>query len=284
MVTQLNSFRGLVDDYDAFLIDAWGVLHDGVKPYAGAIDVLRELKHAEKTVVIISNAARRTEQVALEMQRLGLAPDLYAHLATSGEAAWQALSARADDQHRALGKRCYYLGPDRSRNLMVGLNLDEVEQIEDASFLLVTGVLDPAHDLESCRTVLDKALKHNLVLVSANSDRIAISGGKTYFCGGAVAGLYSSMGGSSLHYGKPYLPIYETCFAALPGVSKERILAVGDSFETDMPGAKAANLDALFIGGGIHRDVLKNNSSGGVQALCNKYGCTPKAVLDVLRW
>ncbi|PCI39301.1 MAG: TIGR01459 family HAD-type hydrolase [Rhodospirillaceae bacterium] len=189
MITQLNRFRDLVDHYDAFLIDAWGVLHDGVTPYGGAIEALRELKSAEKPVVIISNASRRSEQVAAEMQRLGLTPDLYAHLATSGEAAWQALKVRADDQHRDLGRRCYYLGPDRSRNLMDGLGLDEVSHIEDASFLLVTGVVDPIDELETYRVILDKALSPNLVLVSANSDRIAISGGKTYYCGGRWPGF-----------------------------------------------------------------------------------------------
>ncbi|PCI39302.1 MAG: hypothetical protein COB46_09230 [Rhodospirillaceae bacterium] len=101
---------------------------------------------------------------------------------------------------------------------------------------------------------------------------------------GAVAGLYSSLGGTSLHYGKPHLPLYQTCFTALAGISKDRILAVGDSFETDMPGAKDAGIDALFIQSGIHGDVLKNNLSGGLQALCAEHDCTPKAALDVFRW
>ena len=32
----------LADAYDGFIVDVWGVLHDGVTPYPGAIDALNQ--------------------------------------------------------------------------------------------------------------------------------------------------------------------------------------------------------------------------------------------------
>ncbi len=284
LIKWIDGLREIAGDYDAFLIDAWGVLHDGITPFDGAIDALTALRGEGKSVVIVSNASRRTSEVAREMADLGIGRDLYAHLVTSGEATWQALSTRPDDRHAGLGDRCFYLGPKRSQSLMNGLGLHEVEQIKEASFFLVAGVVEPDDTLEPYRTLLADAKALDLVLVAANSDRIAVSGGKPYFCGGALADIYTDMGGTCFHYGKPHPTIYETCFERVPGTPRNRILAIGDSFDTDMPGAHSAGIDALFISGGIHAEELADNSATQLDRLCDKAGCRPRSAMDLFRW
>ena len=54
-----KSIRGLSQiqsKYDAFFIDLWGVIHNGVQLYPGAINVLENLNKLNKRYVLISNA------------------------------------------------------------------------------------------------------------------------------------------------------------------------------------------------------------------------------------
>lgn len=284
MLDSITNLQDIASRYDAFLVDAWGVLHDGVTPYGGAITALSNLKAAGKSVAIISNASRRISVVSEEMKTLGITPDLYDHIATSGEEAWQALDQRADKTHASLGTRCFYIGPDRSRSLMHGLNLTDAEGPNDADFLLVAGGKDPSDTLEQYTPQLTAARERNLIMVCANSDRIAISGGNPYMCGGTLAAHYTDLGGTALHYGKPFSAIYKNCFAALPGIQPDRILAIGDSFETDIAGAKRAGIDSLFVMGGIHAADMAPDAHKSIEHLCIERGCRPKAAIDLLRW
>jgi len=131
---------------------------------------------------------------------------------------------------------------------------------------------------------LADARARNLVMVCANSDYIAISEGKGYYCGGALAKKYDQLGGTCFHYGKPHSSIYETCITTLPEIAPDRILAIGDSFETDMPGARDANIDSVFIAGGVHATELETSPSDGLRALCIDTNCQPRAAMKRLRW
>jgi HAD superfamily hydrolase (TIGR01459 family) len=109
--------------------------------------------------------------------------------------------------------------------------------------------------------MLERALARRLALVCANPDLVVEVGGKSYPCAGAIAALYETMGGPVVWAGKPRPMAYDAAFAAaerLAGrpVPRERVLAVGDALRTDLAGAAAAGVDALFIAGGIHREAV----------------------------
>src|SRR5271167_4452233 len=88
--------RELATDYDGFILDLWGVLHDGFTPFPGVLDCLERLIAADKRIVILSNAPRRAADVITRMTEIGIRPGLYHHVMSSGEEAWQHLSRRAD--------------------------------------------------------------------------------------------------------------------------------------------------------------------------------------------
>jgi ribonucleotide monophosphatase NagD (HAD superfamily) len=72
-------------------------------------------------------------------------------------------------------------------------------------------------------------------------------------CAGALADAYEALGGRTHWYGKPYPDIYDLALA-LGGIEdRAQVLAVGDGLQTDMAGAAANGIDALFVAGGIHR-------------------------------
>src|SRR5579872_3133206 len=79
----IAGLREIAFDYDGFVLDLWGVLHDGSTPYPGVLDALSRLKSAGKRIVILSNAPRRAALVAKRMSEIGIEPSLYHHVHSS---------------------------------------------------------------------------------------------------------------------------------------------------------------------------------------------------------
>jgi ribonucleotide monophosphatase NagD (HAD superfamily) len=55
----LTGFAPLAERYGGFILDLWGVIHDGLTPYPGAVEVLGRLREAGKPTVLLTNAPRR---------------------------------------------------------------------------------------------------------------------------------------------------------------------------------------------------------------------------------
>jgi HAD superfamily hydrolase (TIGR01459 family) len=252
----IGGVADIADRYDGYVIDLWGVMHDGISAYPGARDCLAALKARGKRIVILSNAPRRAAAVAVRNAELGIPAALYHGLVTSGEATWAALARRDEPRHRALGRRAFCIMPRRDRPLLDGLDLVEVPRPAAADFVLVTGVEDASEEVADFGTVLAEALAAARPMLCANPDLEVVRGGVREICAGAIAARYEAMGGAVLYHGKPHRPIYEACFAALGIFDRARILAVGDSLRTDVAGARGAGIDSLFIAGGIHAEEL----------------------------
>ena len=77
--------------YDAFLIDLWGVIHNGVQVYPGAISVLNNLNKLNKRFVLISNAPRPSKSVEKYLLNLKMNKIFLKNIFTSGEAALRSL-------------------------------------------------------------------------------------------------------------------------------------------------------------------------------------------------
>ena len=84
----IRGIRALAPRYDGFILDLWGVVHDGVAPLPGALDCLRGLIEAGKRIVLLSNAPRRSSDVVERINRIGVPADLYHEVMSSGEEAW----------------------------------------------------------------------------------------------------------------------------------------------------------------------------------------------------
>ena len=81
----IRGLQTLISDYDAILVDAWGVIHDGGACFAAARDCLEQLKRREIPVIVLSNAARREAAMREELNRCGIDPGLYHSVLSSGE-------------------------------------------------------------------------------------------------------------------------------------------------------------------------------------------------------
>jgi HAD superfamily hydrolase (TIGR01459 family) len=248
----IDGMRELAPDYDGFILDLWGVVHDGVVPFPGILDCMGRLIEAGKRVVLLSNAPRRSDDVVRRIAAIGVPPGLYHRVMSSGEEAWQYLHDRTDPFYAALGRRCLHIGSERDLEIREGLGLDIVDTPDAADFILNTGPAEWDDAIPDYAPVLDDARARDLPMVCANPDLVVVHGGKPALCAGALALHYEGIGGRVRWHGKPYPSVYGSCLALVGIADRRRLLAIGDSLRTDIAGAAAAGIDSLLIAGGIH--------------------------------
>jgi HAD superfamily hydrolase (TIGR01459 family) len=286
----MKSIQGLGEiagDYDLFLIDQWGVIHDGETPYDGAIDTLAELKALDRPVVILSNSARRTHVGIEKMDSMDIPREFYDHLVTSGEQTWQALRHRGDSFHAGLGRRCLLFSWGADRGLTGGgIDLDLVEDMAEADFILMAGT--NREPLDYYEPILQAALARGIPMICANPDLVSVTpDGELVICPGQIARRYEEIGGFVRWHGKPHREIYEACFALYPDA--KRILGIGDSLHHDIAGATAAGIDSLFIAAGVHAPALgiewgEAPSPVRLEAVYTETGQRPNYMAPVFRW
>jgi HAD superfamily hydrolase (TIGR01459 family) len=264
-LAQVPGVAALAPHYDGFILDLWGVIHDGVAPLPGAIDCLRAMKAANKRIALLSNAPRRAADVVSRITAIGVPPGLYHEVMSSGEEAWQRLHLRDEPFYRVLGRRCLHVGSDRDMGIREGLDLDYVEDAGRADFILNTGPAGWEDTVEDYIPVMRPALARDLPMVCANPDLVVQHGQRLALCAGALAQWYEAEGGRVRWHGKPYPSVYDTCLGLLGVGDRRRVLAVGDSLRTDVTGAAAAGIDCLFVIAGIH--AAEFSGAGGAPDL-----------------
>lgn len=289
MIPIYDGFAPLAERYDGFIVDLWGVMHDGVRAFPAAIECLERLRADGKRCVILSNAPRRVWAIQARNAELGIAPDLAHAVMSSGEDAWRHLAERPDAWYRALGTRCYHLGPERDHNMREGLDCVFVDDPAAADFVLNTGALNPQDTVADYEDVLRAAAGHGLPMICANPDLEVMRGVNREICAGALAARYEELSGEVRYHGKPHPGIYATCFDLMDGIPRARIAAIGDALRTDIAGANAAGIDGLFVMNGLQGRELGVDAEGyaapeRLAALCRREGHIPAAALPMLRW
>jgi len=240
----------LADRYDVLLCDVWGVIHNGREAFPAACEALAKFRAGGGEVVLISNSPRPNGPVAGQLDALGVPREAWSLLATSGDATRKLLAPRAPGP-------AWKLGPDRDDVLYEGLGLAFADP-EHAVFIACTGPFDDETETpEDYRERFRRCVERRLPMICANPDIVVQRGDRLIYCGGALAQLYEALDGEVLMAGKPHAAIYELALAEAERlrrgpIGRGRVLCVGDGPRTDLRGANARGLDALFVAGGIH--------------------------------
>jgi HAD superfamily hydrolase (TIGR01459 family) len=289
VMEHLPGFALLAERYDGFILDLWGVIHDGVNAFPHAVDCLARLREAGKRTLLLSNVPRPNDAARTLMRGMGIPDDLYGEILTSGEAVRRALQRPPDLWWAELGQRVFHLGPDRDRGVMAGLSLTQVAEPSDANFVLNTGPDDHRNptDMAEFEEVLLDCARHRLPMICANPDLQVIRGGVRVLCAGSLALRYLELGGDVRSIGKPDPAIYQPVLQTLD-LPVGRVLAVGDSLHTDIAGAAGVDIAACWVLGGVHGTALADGAGGydraKVEAAANQEGVTPVATIPRFQW
>lgn len=257
MTRLIQDFAEISANYELALVDLWGCVHDGKTIYPAAEAALIQFRGNGGRVILVTNAPRPRAAIKDRLNAMGLSPDAYDGIATSGDAAQEAMLMGA------VGQRIWHLGPDKDDSFFTDLpdwakDRPAIERVpyDEAEGIVCTGPFDEMTETpEDYRGKFLAAKARGLKLLCANPDIVVDFGDTRIFCAGALAQLYDQMGGESLYFGKPHPPIYDLArrIATEAGIrfSDSRTIAIGDGFHTDIQGGVGEGIDTLFITGGL---------------------------------
>lgn len=279
----LDGIAPLAERYEGFILDLWGVVHDGRRPYPGVADALAALKARGRRVCFLSNAPRRSHVVETLLTGMGLERGLYGGIITSGELAWRLL--RGPDH---AGRNALHIGPERDLSVVEESGIRLVASPDKAEFVLNTGP-DPERgneDVRAYRPLLQACATRRLPMLCVNPDRHVMVGEARVICAGALADLYAELGGPrAVEIGKPDPAVYPPALEVLGITDLSRVVAIGDSPHTDLAGAEAAGIDAVWALTGLaahaHGEAPDPARLAEVAAA---EGVRPIAALAELRW
>ena len=276
---KLNHLSEVFDDYETFVIDLWGVMHDGIMLNDKAIEVVEQLKSKSKKIIFLSNAPRPSAKVVEFLLKLKMDKQYLSNVMTSGEAAMQAIN------QNKFGKKFFHLGPSRDASIFEKVKNNKTN-IDSCDFILCTGLFDEddpdlnklqlhENDLNYYQEFLIKHISKKLICT--NPDLIVHRGNKEEYCAGYIAKIFEELGGDVTYYGKPHKEIYKMCFEP-----NEKVLAIGDNLRTDVKGANNINKDCLFITNGVHRNELSSNLE--LENVLDKYKVKINYFQKELQW
>ena len=263
----IDSFAEISARYDALLVDLWGCVHNGVAAYPEAVAALQAYRAQGGTVCLLTNSPRPRAGVELQLTDMGVPRDAWDTIASSGD------SARAAMFMGAVGTKIWLIGNPHDQPFFAPMHLfpdaPAIEQVPlaEAEGIVCTGPFDPFAEPSAMRPEFLMAKQRGLKLLCANPDIVVDRGETREWCAGALARLYTEMGGESLYFGKPHPPIYDLAMRRLAEIGKappvERILAIGDGLHTDIEGAQGEDMDTLFITGGLAAAETGTGTTGG---------------------
>lgn len=284
-IPMLHSIEEIARNYDAWLVDLWGVMHNGESAIESAIAACERYRAEGGIVVLLSNAPRPWPSVRDQIAQYGVPSDIDDGIVTSGDVTRAMIAANS-------GRSFFHLGPERDLPVFNGLDVNLV-QPEDADIVVLTGFYDDTKETaEDYRSMLANLISEGLPMICANPDIKVERGEDVIYAAGAIAALFEEMGGQVAYAGKPYRPIYDLAMSKineLAGreISTDRILAIGDGINTDIKGAIEAQIDPLFIPSGVHVDGHHPDaqmSGRDIAAMFKDKDFRPIAAIMQLQW
>ncbi len=273
MIT-IKSISELINKYDNYIIDQWGVMHNGENGYKHAIKTINYLQKKNKNLFIISNSSKRKKSSIDKLPQLGFKKNSFINVITSGEMIWNYIDNKYNQLQNK--KKCFHIYDSTKEDGLLfrkGLNLSFVDQIDNADFILACTPFANMLPIDYI-PILDKAVDKKIIMYCANPDfeTINLKNSKN-FCMGVIAEIYKKMGGEVIIKGKPENDIYIETTKSI-NLDKTKTVAVGDSIFHDIKGANNFCIDSILVKSGIHKDIET------ISTLCANHQIEPTYLID----
>ena len=265
-----KGLKSIVENYDIFYIDLWGVIHNGINLHENAIKALEEITKAKKKYVLLTNAPRQKKTVRIILEKMGMQKEISEKIYSSGEASLSYLQKNYSDNF------FYHIGPTRDFDLFLDFKANKVSDIKESAYLLCTGLFEEqGEDLNYYKELFKEHITKKMICT--NPDLIVDRGNKRELCAGSVALIFEKMGGEVIYFGKPFPEVYNQSIDN----KEKKVLSIGDNLNTDIKGANLLNYDSLLISNGVHKDELKKE---GIDVVSKKYEVVVNFIQTELKW
>jgi HAD superfamily hydrolase (TIGR01459 family) len=265
-----KGLKSIIENYDIFYIDLWGVIHNGINLHKNAIKVLENLDKLKKNYVLLTNAPRPNKTVKSFLEKMGMNKEIRENVYSSGEAALSYLKKNLSND------KFFHIGPPRDFDLFLDYKKNKTVDIKESSYLLCTGLFEEqGEDLDYYKKLFKDHI--NKKMICTNPDLIVDRGDERELCAGSVALVFEKMGGEVIYFGKPYPEVYNQSI----NNKEKRILSIGDNLNTDIKGANLLNFDSLLISNGVHKSEIKKE---GIDIVSKKYEVIVNFIQTELKW
>ena len=256
----IDSIKDLGSGYSAWLVDIWGVMHNGHRAFPRAVAATSSFRGEGGIVVLLSNSPRPGPSVQEQLRRLGVPDDAYDATVTSGD-----LTRHELEKHK--GAIVFHLGPERDLPIFKGLAI-KLGRPDEAELVVCSGLIDDETETPDDYIGLMRRLAaRKLPMICANPDHLVERGDRLVYCAGALASLYEREGGRVIYAGKPHAPIYLLALETISAwvgraVPRSEVLAIGDGVNTDIAGAASLGIDSVFVASGLHVPSRSGGDAG----------------------
>ena len=264
-----QGMRTIVENYDFFFIDLWGVIHNGIRVHENAIKTLVEISNIKKSYILLTNAPRPNSTVKIFLKKMGIDKSILGKVYTSGEAALNYL------KKNHLNDKFYHIGPPRDFDLFLDFKKNKKENINESNYLLCTGLFDKHdQDLDYYKELFGSFISKKMICT--NPDLIVDRGNEREYCAGSIARIFQEIGGTVDYFGKPYPLVYNQA----ADIKNKKVLCIGDNLNTDIKGANIQNFNSMLISDGIHKIEINNNFNN----LFKEYDVNVDYIQSSLKW
>jgi len=274
-------FKDLLDKFDCFLFDQWGVIHDGKKKFKFIDKTLKKLQ--SKCCIIISNTSQnKSEAKKNTLKKLNINHTYFDKIVTSGEYL----------EHIALSKekkfirfnkflklkKCYLITNGSKNEVFKNIGLKKTN-IKSAKFILAMSV-KPFENFDRYKKILDQLISKKLTMLCSNPDKFVFDGKVNKFVlqVGTLAAYYKKIGGKVLFIGKPYIGIFSYSLKNL-NFKKNRILMIGDNTQTDIAGANRFGVKSALVLDGFNKNELNNYKNKNLNTIFKSLLVRPNFVI-----
>ena len=265
-----DGLRSIVENYDIFYIDLWGVIHNGITLHKNAIQALEEISKANKKYVLLTNAPRPNKTVKASLEKMGMNKKIREKVYSSGQAALNYL------KENYLDRKFFHIGPPKDFDLFMEFKNKKEKNIKESSYLLCTGLFEEhGEDLNYYKDLFQDHVKKKMICT--NPDLIVDKGNKRELCAGSVALVFEKMGGEVIYFGKPFPEVYNQSIDN----KNKKVLSIGDNLNTDIKGANLLNFDSLLISNGVHKKEIENE---GIEVVSKKHEAIVNFIQTELKW
>lgn len=239
-----NHLVDLAEQYDAFILDAFGVLNRGDTPIPGAVARMKTLRDMGKRLVVLTNAASYTREQGVAKYR-GLGFDFgYEDVISSRDIAFAGLPALPDGTVWAAAAMPDDVFADAPAPMLPLLDMPDLYQNAGGFLLLSNAGWGQAQTARLIEALIAKPRP----LVVANPDLVAPrDSGLSIEPGAFAREIAQATGIRPQFFGKPYGNAFDAALIRLNGIDTSRIAMVGDTLHTDILGGAAAGLNTVLI-------------------------------------
>lgn len=279
----ISSIAPFAKTSELWFVDIWGVIHNGVRPFASSVAACEAFRKQGGTALLVTNSPRPRESVGKQLDGIGVSRDAYDGIVSSGDVSRSLIEDWA-------GRPILHIGPARDLPIFAGLNAQPGASVDDADVAVCTGLYDDETETPADYTsILEKLRARDVPMICANPDLKVERGGRLIYCAGAIAAAYAALGGAVSYAGKPYRPIYELALkigAEMRGsaVDRDRVLAIGDGVATDIAGAAEFGVRSVFIASGISVRADETMDHAARRLFANDSAAKPVAVMKDFVW